>query len=517
MQQVLDESLVKITKGAGIAFLGSIVGLLLGFLSRVLVARHGTASDYGIFSLALVVLNLCGIIATLGLQNGASRSIAYSWNRNETEKVQDIISASVWFVLVSSLILSFVLFLASAPIAETVLHEPGLTGALKIFALAIPFFALINLFVAIPLGFQLVKPKVYFHDVVRNVFLCLLLLLIVALRAPFQGVFYAYLVSLIVPCVLLIVYAVKRLPSPVSLAIRASTRPAARELFFFSLPLLGVTALGLMLAWTDTLMLGYFKTSTQVGIYNAAHPLAQFISSPLNALVIVYLPATAGLYAQGLTFEMRKNLSVLTKWLCSATLPLFLFLFLFPEASLNFLFGVQYIEAANALRILSLGFMLNNFLGLAGSTLIAMGRSQFMMWASLAVVILNIGLNIALIPPFGIEGAAIATVVARTSVNIVRCWRLYSLNKAQPLSKNLVKPVLVSSGLLLLIGFVFGNLVTIAVWMLPLLLILFYVVYGLAMLLTRSIDREDITALLSIERRAGLNLGAIKRILRRFV
>ena len=56
---------------------------------------------------------------------------------------------------------------------------------------------------------------------------------------------------------------------------------------------------------------------------------------------------------------------------------------------------------------------------------------------------------------------------------------------------------------------------TIAVWMLPLLLILFYVVYGLAMLLTRSIDREDITALLSIERIGGLNLGVIKRILRK--
>jgi len=48
----LDESLLKITRGAGIAFVGSLLALFLVFMSRVLVARIGTESEYGVFSLA---------------------------------------------------------------------------------------------------------------------------------------------------------------------------------------------------------------------------------------------------------------------------------------------------------------------------------------------------------------------------------------------------------------------------------------------------------------------------------
>ncbi|MCK4732054.1 MAG: oligosaccharide flippase family protein [Methanophagales archaeon] len=148
--------------------------------------------------------------------------------------------------------------------------------------------------------------------------------------------------------------------------------------------------LGMIIAWADTLMLGYFKTSAMVGLYNTAHPLAHFITSPLEALLLVYMPVTSGLYAKGKMSEMRRNFSVLTKWLCSLTLPLFLILFLFPDVVLNFLFGANYIFAATALRILSLGFIVNNFLGPNGATLIAIGESKFIMWATLATAVLNV-------------------------------------------------------------------------------------------------------------------------------
>jgi len=74
----LNDSLVKITKGAGIAFIGSLVGLFFGFIGRILVARYGTEADYGVFSLAFVIFSICAVIATLGLQQAAPRSIAYA-------------------------------------------------------------------------------------------------------------------------------------------------------------------------------------------------------------------------------------------------------------------------------------------------------------------------------------------------------------------------------------------------------------------------------------------------------
>jgi O-antigen/teichoic acid export membrane protein len=513
----LNDSLVKITKGAGIALVGYLAALLLGFIGRPMVARYGTEADYGVFSLALAILNICAVIATLGLQQGATRSIAYARGGNDSERVQKLIPASVQFGLIAGISLGIIVFLTSDILAVKIFHDIALGFPLKIFALGIPFFTLLNVFVSIFRGFDDIKPTVYFQEILRNLLFPLLLLPVIFLDLPFTGVFYALLASLVISCVALIAYTVKRLPFAIGFRTRLSASPVARELLLFSLPLLGVAMLQLVIHWTDTLMLGGLKSSADVGLYNAAHPLAQFISAPLAAMLLIYMPVASGLYAQGSMPEMRRNFSILTKWLCSITLPLFLILFMFPDTILGFLFGASYAPAATALRILSIGFIINNFLGPNGATLIAMGEARFIMWATLATAVLNVGLNVVLIPPFGIEGAAIASVAAITSINLIRCRKLYSLTRAQPLSKNLLKPTLSSLALVFLFQFIFGKLVTVAWWMLPLLFILYYGIYGLAILLTKSFDKEDISMLLALEKRAGVNLSFIKRILRRFL
>ncbi len=517
MQEPLGDSLVKITKGAGIAFIGSLVSLFFAFISRILVARIGTEADYGVFSLAFAILSICVVIATLGLQRGATRSIAYARGKNDSERVQKLIPASIQFSLLAGISLGIIVFFTSDIIAAGIFHDAALALPLKIFALGIPFFTLIMVFVSIFRGFGDVKPTVYFRDILRNLLFLVFFVPIIFLNLPFTAVFYALLASLAISCVALIVYAGKRLSFPIKFWTRAYASPMAKELLLFSLPLLGVATLGMIIMWTDTLMLGGLKTSADVGLYNAAHPLAQFISAPLSAMILIYMPVASGLYAQGAMVEIRKNFSILTKWLCSATLPVFLILFLFPETVLGFLFGADYVAAAAALRILSLGFIISNFLGPNGATLIAMGKARFMMWATLATGVLNIGLNFVLIPPLGIEGAAIASVAAITSINLIRCWKLYSLSKAHPLNKNLIKPTLASLALAFLFQFIFTNLVAVVWWMLPLLAILYYAIYGLAILLTRSFDREDISMLLAVEERAGVNVSFIKRILRRFL
>jgi len=517
MTQSLDDSLLKITRGAGIAFLGSLVGLLFAFFTRVLIARYGTESEYGIFSLALVVLNIGVMVATLGFRTGVSRSIGYARARDDNRRVQGFISASVWFALVASLALGAILFLASGSIAGGIFHEPTLGLPLKIFAAAVPFLTLIYVFVSIFMGFDDIKPAVYFRDILINILFLLLLLVVVLLVLPFHWVFYAYLISLGIACFLLITYTVKQLPSPVKIGQVTLINQVARELIAFSLPLLGVAMLNLIIGWADTIMLGLFKTSQEVGLYNVASPLANFISAPLVAMALIYMPVTSGLYAQRLIPEIRRNFSVLTRWLCSATMPLFLILFLFPETVLSFLFGSSYSLAANALRILSLGFIISNLLGPNRAALVAMGKSRFIVWATLVTAVLNIGLNIALIPPLGIEGAAIAATVALVSINLIVSWKIYSLERIQPLSKNLIKPTLVSLALIFLVQFIFENFVIVTWWMLPLILIFYYGIYGLAILLTRSLDKEDIAMLLAIETRVGIDLSSIKAILRRFL
>ena len=228
------------------------------------------------------------------------------------------------------------------------------------------------------------------------------------------------------------------------------------------------------------------------------------------------MPVISGLYGGGKIDEMKRTFSILTKWLCYFTFPFLLILFLYSETITRSLFGSSYLFASATLRVLSLGFIISNFLGPNGATLIAIGKSRFLMFATLASAILNIGMNAALIPPFGIEGAAIASVVAVFSINVIKCWHLHSINGAQPLSWNLIKPTLASLIIISLIYIILQNFLTVNLWMIPFLLVFCYLIYILAVLLTKSIDEEDLMMLASIGKKLGIKSPFIGKLLGRF-
>lgn len=515
MAENTNESLKKIGKGTIIVLVGTIVGLLFAFISRIIIARYGTESQYGIFSLALVVLNISVMIATLGLQDGTARYIAYFRGKNEIFNVHGVISASIQFATLASIILCLALFFTSDTIATMIFHDSELIFPLKIFAFSIPFLTLISIFVSIFRGLDRVKEKVYFQDILRNIFFLLLLLPIVFFGLSFTNVFYAYLISLALCAIALVLYAIKKLPMKLGSKVRIN--PVGKELLFFSLPLLGVSMLLMIISWTDTLMLGYFKTSDIVGLYNAASPLAHFTNMPIGAMLFLYAPIISGLYAQNLLPELRRNYTIITKWSFSVTLPIILIFILFPEIVLSALFGANYIVASQALRILSIGFIIVNLLGPNGTTLMVIGETRFLMWASMAAAGTNIALNVALIPPLGIEGASIATAFSLALHCIIRHIKVHSLLKVNPLTKNLLKPAIIAVSLIFAIYLSVGYFLNVTFWMLPIIFVLFYALYFMAMLFSRSFDREDIDLFIAIEQKVGIDTTPLRKILRKFL
>lgn len=517
MYEPLSDSLRKIARGTGIAIVGMLIGLLLQFVARLIIARYSSEVNYGIFSLALAVLSISAILACLGLNYGAARYIAYYRAKGDIARVHGAISAYLQLSTVTSLLIGVALFFSAKTVALNIFHTPDLIPAFRIFAIGLPFLTIIITLTDIFRGFDQVRPQAYFQYISLNTLFVLFILVMMLSGLPFVAVFYAYLAAIALTFIATVIYTTKKLPYPVTFTEKTPTLSTKKELLTFSLPLLVAVAMVTIINWTDTLMLGYFKTPGAVGFYNAAYPLAQFIYMPMTALLLIYVPTATRLYSQNLMAELRRNYTILTKWLTFLTLPAFLILCLFPETVLNLFFGTAYSAAAPALRILPFGFMLNNLLGPNTATLIAMGRSRFVMWATLGGAMLNVTLNIALIPPLGIVGAAIASVASLTLINSIVSVRLYSLCRVQPLSNNLLKPLITCIVLTLLFQVIINRFFAITLWMLPLLFILYYSVYGIAAVLLRSFDKEDIALLLEIEKWSGINAAPLKKILRKFL
>jgi len=494
--------------------------MLLGFAWRVLLARYFTQSEYGIFSLAVILLNVFVTISTLGIQEGATRQIAYYRGKNDASKVKGIVLSSVQIALIASIILSLTLFLTSNLISTKIFRTIELSTALKILSIAIPFLALIHILTSVFRGFGKVEPMVYFQALLTNGLFPLFLVPIILLGMPFLNTIYAFLASIVLACLSFVIYTIKKTPLAVSFTReKASTgvNPLGKELLFFSLPLLGVIMLNMIMQWTDTIMLGYLKLPEDVGLYNVALPLARLILLPLASMGFIYVPVISQLFSQNLTEEMKRSYQVLTKWIFSLSFPLFLILFFFPEVSLNFLFGPRYTSASLALRILSVGLIFHTFLGPNGLTLMIMGKTRLLMWVSLITASLNITLNIGLIPLWGITGAALASLISYFAINIFCSAKLYHLSRIHPFTKSYLKPIIASSMVMVVIYAVASHSLLVAWWMLPLFFILSIVIYGLSLLLTKGLDHEDINMLLAIEKRTGIKATLIKRILKRFI
>ena len=326
--------------------------------------------------------------------------------------------------------------------------------------------------------------------------------------------FYAYILSIVVTCIVFMMYMVKK--SPLAVGTNDVSNPMTKKLLSFSVPLLAVSMLMMVMSWTDTLMLGYFKSPDVVGLYNAALPLANLLSMTLSSMSFIYIPTISQLYSKNLMNELKRSYIILTKWIFLVTLPLFFVLFLFPDIMLNLLFGSRYIGASVALQILAFGFFLNICLGFTYNTLLVLGKSKFLMCTFAISAIINIILNMVLIPPMGIVGASLASAFSLTVVKILNMVKLYRFFGVHPFVKNYLK----ITGLLVIFLFIFyvlRNLVIMSFWMFAALFLLFLVAYGLSVLFTKSFEEEDVMMLLTIEKGLGLNLTPIKRILKRFL
>ncbi len=520
----LDGSLQKLIKGTGIVIIGSLISSLFIFLTRILIANYWTENEYGIFSLSFAIVSIFTVISSLGLIQGVTRNIAYNRYKNDKKKVSAIILISFFLSAVMSIFTGLILFLSSEFIAVNIFHEHLLVFPLKISSVIVPILTLTNIVVSIFRGFGQIKPLVYFSQIAYNSLFFIFLLLSIAFSSSFLNIFYVNILSSFIILISLIVYTIRKIRYVagklnffILYSLKSIKTSIVKDLMFFSLPLLGTAILSMIVGWTDTLMLGAIKGSIDVGLYNIASPTARFISFPLTAVIVTYMPVISGLYAKGKLNVIKRNFKILTKWICLSTFPLFVFLFIFSEVIIEVLFGPAYVPSAIALRILSMGLIINNLVGPCGVTLVAMGKPRFIMFSTLATASLNIILNIFLIPSFSIAGAAVATGVSVVSINSIKIWKLYSFSGVQPLSKNLIKPILFFTILVTIFYFIFQSFLTINGWWLVPMTAVFYVIFALSILFTKSLDLEDLKILLVLKKKMKIKSGFLEKVLTRFL
>lgn len=423
-----NDELVGMARGGGLNLAGAIVRQLSLFGLSLALARWLGAGDLGVYWQSYALLSLLELLALGGFGAAATRFVAVHRATGDTGAVRGTIRLTLALSVSIALLLALAVYAAAPWLADSVFDEPRLRGVLGFVALTLPALAFLDVSLAATKGFKSMKPFALIGLVFEPGLRVALTIVLVVLGAGLRGAMGALPASTFAAAVLA-AWALRRLVGRSD--VPPSYRP--REILGFSAMSWMAELATTGLIWADTLLLGIYLSSEQVGVYNVATRVvvfASFVMLPINA---AFAPRIADLYQRGQIGTLQKTYAFATAWIVRLSLPAFIILILFPSDVLA-IFGPGFAAAAAVTIVLAFGKAIDAATGPCAMMLNMSGRPALNMVDNVGALALNIGLNLWLIPRYGILGSAVAWAVALGVVNAVRVVQVRLTMRMWPFS-----------------------------------------------------------------------------------
>lgn len=198
------------------------------------------------------------------------------------------------------------------------------------------------------------------------------------------------------------------------------------ELLSFGKYIAGTNLLSMLFHKADVLMLALFMDPVAVALFHFATKIVGYAEIPLNALSQVIYPRLAASYHQNRATELKKAYvsSILHLLLIAA--PIIAVVIMFRGQIISILSTDTYTSSAPLIIILSITGLFKPFGRVFGLTLDAIGRPNINFQMLCLSLMVNIVMNLILIPLYGVQGAALATC---SSIMITVIWGQIRIKK----------------------------------------------------------------------------------------
>jgi O-antigen/teichoic acid export membrane protein len=191
-----------------------------------------------------------------------------------------------------------------------------------------------------------------------------------------------------------------------------------REILVEALPLGLAVILIAVYSRIDTLMLRAFRDSESVGYYTFAYRAVD-LAAPLSLMFIGSIfPLLSNHHAAEERGEFKRLYQRSQDILTLLGMSMLTLMILFARPLVDLVGGAKYAQSVTSLRILSMAFGLIWLSNLVDHSLIAAGRQDVLLKNAALGLVVNVSVNLALIPTYGKEGAAAATVATEAAVLI---------------------------------------------------------------------------------------------------
>ena len=414
-----DKDFSELFKKGGLSFLIRIGGQVMGFLLTLIIAHYFGAKGLGDYVLSIVVLRIFTLFSKLGLDTFSIRFIASFAKQEKWKSIQLFRNKIILVLSISSLIFSLLMYCFAEDIANLVHAKVDHVRLNAFFVLPMAFFMLHYQSLR---GLKKIAEFSFFYRMSQATFSIISIFIITQFFVDGNVPVYAYLSSLaIVSLLAFIVFfnsynKIKRISDDEQIEELKYS-----EILKVSIPLMFAQSVQFIMAWTDKLMLGNMMGSEEVGIYFTAFKLSMFASIALMAINSIASPKFAELYGKKDFDGLKKVAHQSSKMIFLATLPLVLVFFVFPEFLLG-LFGDEFKVGVKAFVFLSFGKLISSLSGSVGNILQMTGKQVIFMNVLFVGAIVNVLLNFFLIPKFGINGAALASMISLSIWNLIMVY-----------------------------------------------------------------------------------------------
>ena len=496
-----------VASGAGFVLIATVMSTGIGFLLRTFLIRQLPTADYGLFALALTIGGVVTTVCTLGLRQGVARTIS----QGETESdVRDITLTAVTSTLAVSLFVSGVLVLFPDLLASQVLREEGLAPFLRVVGLLVPSMSIQIVVIATFRGKKRVHERIVVRNIVSPIARLALIVAIVLLGYGAFGAIVAWTAGIALSTAVGLYYLYRRTTT----FEVDSFSPRYRTLLTFSLPLMISSVTWTAVQQTDNLLLGYFETSVEVGIYDGAFLLAQLLLMVLGSFGFLFMPVFSELEAAGEVDRMHNVYNSVTEWAVLLVLPLYVAMMAAPGAILAGLFKQSYVLGAVPLMFVASGFFVHVLSGSCGEALVALGRTKIVLVGNVFAGVLNLLLNLALIPRFGITGAAAASAGSYALFNLFYLFWLHRETGIVPFSRPFFTSLVVSATVAWGV-WTLGSLVsTLDVLGLVLLLTVTYLLHAIVVVRTKRVTPGDEQLISTLEAKLDIDVRRVVGLIR---
>ena len=395
--------------------LSQIIISALTFFSTPYITRRLGASQYGAFSLLMTYLFAFSLL-NLGINTSLVKYLAELLPQNRLKDVQNYFSTSLTVLVGFGMLIGVAVFILAGPIVQHSFKGPSSLAPSTILALRLASTAFILQFLAqvlssIPTATQ----RFEILNLVRAGSEALRIIVTVVLLSLGFGLPSLMVVVLFASMCACLAYALasKRLMPALSLVPGFSV-PHLHSLVKHSKYVLLVNASNQLVSTADNFLIAIFLPIANVAYYGIAYNLAQRLWIIVANIVSAVFPAAsafAGADKRGQVRELYlRGMKIAAAVGCFPALSLCLF----SRPFLLFWLGPDYAnEGSLVLVLLTLGFLINSFTHVPYQVLQSTHHADTAAKGAVIYSVVNLVLFVLLIPPFGIQGAAVAFLMAQ--------------------------------------------------------------------------------------------------------